>query len=135
MQKVIRSKTTKLLAGLTLLVLVLNVPSMVFTAWADVKLGNAVTGITADGASEATVISGHDGRQVGMQVWGTFDGATATPEMRLCDTCSWVQIPNSTATTDASAIFGPVWAYSGTEFRITVSGAGGSTALSYIVRK
>lgn len=60
-------------------------------------------------------------------IYGTWDGATATLQSRLKGDSTWLDEPGGTFTDDGTAT---LQANSVREFRVAISSAGGSTSLT-----
>ena len=110
------------------------------------RLGDVVGLITADGTTTAVRITNiQPDHVVAIQVWGTWDGAVVTVQMRICATapvggsaCPFIVAPNvAVITSDALGLNGHNFQVYGpeTEIRVSVASAGAGTSLLYTVRQ
>ena len=107
-------------------------------------VGDHVGPILADNAGTTPVriqnVTGDN--EIGLQIWGVWDGASVTGEMRLCSqqaqgnqtpVCEYVPIPGWVWPITETSVVGPINVYYDTQIRLVVTGAGASTSLLFIV--
>lgn len=101
--------------------------------------GGGTATITGNGSSSTIAFTGRPfgDRKVGCQIWGTWDGASVTLEMRVSQDAGapFHAVPGLAWPVTADMVCAaPIRIYEGTVFRAQTTGAGAGTSLTLEIR-